>query len=62
MLHKFEGWLIEEGHHSKRKEKPAAKASSAQPSEKQVKLLPTALPSPLEGQGNAADANGKEGC
>ena len=62
MLHKFEGWLIEEGHHSKRKEKPAAKASPAQPSEKQVKLLPTALPSPLEEQGNAADANGKEGC
>ena len=31
MLHKFEGWLSEEGHHSKRKEKPAAKASPARP-------------------------------
>lgn len=61
MLHKFESWLIEEPH-SKRKEKPAAKASPTQPSEKPANLLPTALPSPLEEQGNAADANGKEGC
>lgn len=62
MLHKFEGWLIEEGHTASAKKSLLQKASPAQPSEKQVKLLPTALPSPLEEQGNAADANGKEGC
>ena len=58
MLHKFEGWLIKEEHRSKRKEKSAEPKQSGKP----VNLLPTTMPSPLEGQGNAADANGKEGC
>lgn len=62
MLHKFEGWLIEGEHRSKRKEKSAAKAAEPKPSGKPVNLLPTTMPSPLEAERKAVDENGKEGC
>lgn len=62
MLHKFEGWLIEGEHCSKRKEKSAAKAAEPKPSGKPVNLLPTTMPSPLEAERKAVDENGKEGC